>query len=553
MRRRLPVPALLALSLLTGAGALAQAEAERRLDEAIARLRTALGPEVRLEIGRRQVDPVTGEALLSDVVLAEGPKRLAIPEVRLRDVGPERIGRAELRRATLTEPDGGSGEIARLLVVGMPLPPQGAALDLGNLQIEAAEAEAVRIDSPSQGMVRLARLAVRGVAPGAVGGGVAEGLEYRGVGTDPQAFRLGRVALEELVLPLASGSFEPKAFRAGRIALEGAELRDPKSRTSLSLGRMALADWVPGRLTSFALEDLRMAAPTDTFGVAEMTLGRIAATGIDAAAALSATLEQRQLPDPRPGTPQRVALEGLDIRGDGQPLAAVARIAMDASMEGGIGTGALLAEGLRLVPPRGQAAWLEAMGFREVAGGFELRGTMPRAGGRLEVAPLALAWEGAGTLRVTAQVDDMPPTPPEGAEVKPEAMLAGFAAARLAGLTLTLRDQGLLGRVLAQQAREQRMPEARLREQWAQMVLAMPVPGGAAQQPPGRRGAPQPATKDAADPFAPMRQAVAAFIRQPGTLEVTLRPAKPLPFAELAGLGDPAAAVQRLGLSVVAR
>ena len=60
MRLRL-IPFLLGGMLLAGgAGALAQAEAERRLEAAIAQLRSALGPEARLEIGGRRVDPVSG-------------------------------------------------------------------------------------------------------------------------------------------------------------------------------------------------------------------------------------------------------------------------------------------------------------------------------------------------------------------------------------------------------------------------------------------------------------------------------------------------------------
>uniref|UniRef100_UPI0022EB0AF8 hypothetical protein n=1 Tax=Falsiroseomonas oryzae TaxID=2766473 RepID=UPI0022EB0AF8 len=157
------------------------------------------------------------------------------------------------------------------------------------------------------------------------------------------------------------------------------------------------------------------------------------------------------------------------------------------------------------------------------------------------------------TLNLAAQVDGIPAAPPEGSAVDPDATAAQFAAARLAGLTLSLRDHGLLGRMVASQARQQRIPEARLREQWAQMALAMPIPGA---PPPARRGA-QPPAKDAAaaDPFAPMRQALASFIRQPGTLEITLNPPKPLAFAEMGGFagGNPAEALQRLGLTVVAR
>jgi hypothetical protein len=70
------------------------------------------------------------------------------------------------------------------------------------------------------------------------------------------------------------------------------------------------------------------------------------------------------------------------------------------------------------------------------------------------------------------------------------------------------------------------------------MALALPVPGA----------------NPANDPFLSVRQALAAFIRQPGTLEIALRPKAPVPLAELtAVLADPAGTAQRLGLTATAR
>ena len=83
---------------LTAAGALAQAEAERRLDAAIERLRSAIGPEARITIGRREVDPVTGRARLTDVVLSDPETRTTIAEILLNELSDTRLGRAELRQ-----------------------------------------------------------------------------------------------------------------------------------------------------------------------------------------------------------------------------------------------------------------------------------------------------------------------------------------------------------------------------------------------------------------------------------------------------------------------
>jgi hypothetical protein len=292
-----------------------------------------------------------------------------------------------------------------------------------------------------------------------------------------------------------------------------------------------------------------------------------------------------------------VLLSGLNAAMDGTPVVALNSFVTEAALENGILSAAILLDGLRVTPLRGQADWLEALGYREIAGGNELRATQPRAGGRLEIEPWRIALEQAGTLTLSLRAEEMPPTPPAGATLDPDQVMAGLMRAQLGGMTLTYRDQGLFGRVLSMQARQQRIPEQRLREQWAQMALAMPIPGAGPERPaqpprgraqPTRPPAPQaaapapatpqgtggkakigmgpapapapaagpaPAATDGGDPFPAMRQAIAAFIRQPGTLEIALRPAQPVPFADMAGMAGtpPGQTAQRLGLSVTHR
>jgi hypothetical protein len=552
MRLRLPGLALSGLLLLGTAGALAQAEAERRLDAAIERLRATLGPDAKLQIGRRQVDPVTGRAVLSEVVLLDGANRLTVPELALSDVSDTRIGRAEAMRVTYRGPGNAAGEAARILVAGLPLPPPAGAIDLTTLAFAALEVEGARVTDPARGNVQLARLALRDWTPAGIGGGTLEGFDFRSGTADGPDMQLGRAALEAVTLPVTLGKFDPAAFRATRLMLEGAALRDPTNAVDIGLARLALAGWVPGRLSDLAAEGVRLGAPAGAMGDIDMRLARATATGMDLAGITAAVATSSQLPDPVPGVVQRLLFEGLEGRSGGQPLLTLARLATEGGLEAGVLRGGLVAEGFRLTPPPSQAAWLAGVGYSEVAGGFELRGSMPRDGGRMEVAPLGIAWNEAAALRLTATVEGMPALPAPGQAVAPEEQLSRHAAARLGGLVLSWRDEGLLGRVIAMQARQQRIPESRLREQWAQMALAMPVPGA----PPPGRGAPQAKGGAAAsDPFAPIREALASFIRRPGTLEITLAPPKPIPFMEMAGLanGGPAQLVQVLGLSVVAR
>lgn len=466
MSPRLPGLVLIGCLSLAGAGALAQAEAERRLDVAIERLRAALGPDAKLEIGARRIDPVTGRATLTEVVLTQGDNRMTVPELLLAELEESRIGRAELLRTTFRS-DGTNGEIARLVLAGFPIPTAGKTLDLAGLSFAALEVEAARMEDPGRGVMRLGRLAARDWTPQGLGAGTLEEFEYRDAAAEPQVMRLGRVALDAVTLPLTNREFDPLAFRAGRITIENVALRDPEKQVTIALGRIALQDWTAGRPVSLMLEALQLVAPAGDAGQLELSLARFDAVGLDAPNTLAAVMNGVQMPDPFPGTPQRIAVEGLDAAWQGQPVLTLARLAIEGMLADGVAQGALTAEGLRVTPPPGQADWLDALGYREISGGLELRGRAPRAGGLLEIEPMRIAWQEAATLTLAAQVDGVPGAPEAGAPVQPEAAASALAEARLVRATLALRDQGLLGRVLTQQARQQRMPEARLREQWA--------------------------------------------------------------------------------------
>lgn len=531
------------------AGALAQAEAERRLDAAIERLRAALGPDTRLTIGQRQIDPVTGRARLGDIVLTEGGRQLTVAEAVLQDLADDRLGLVDLRGIRMQESKSDRVEAARLLVAELPLPAPGTELDLARLSFARLELEALRAESQAHGLIAIGRLAAQGYAPGSLRQASAEGLEYRGTDPDPQSFRLGRLTLSGLAFPEPGAEVEPRAFRLEQVALEGASLRDPGKAVGISLDRLALRGWAPGSLADAAAEGLRLEAELGAMGPGEMRLARLALSGIDGAGTLNALMEDEQPPAPQPGTPQRVALEGFALTAGGQPLFALDRLAMDGTMDAaGNATGALALEGLRASLPAGSVPPLEDLGYREIAGGMELRGTAQTEEGRLGIAPLRLSWQQAGTLTVTAELEGIA-TPAAGTALDAAAQAAQFAEARLVGMTLRWRDEGLTGRAIAQQARAQRQPEARLREQWAQLALTMPVPGEAPRRPAGQ-GVKAPATAEP-DSLAPIRQAIAAFIRQPAEIEFSARPPKPIAFEAMSalGAGGPAAAVRMLGIT----
>lgn len=584
MHLRLASFALVGILGLSTAGAVAQAEAERQLDAALERLRLAFGPEARLAVGMRQVDPVTGRARLGDLTITAPRERISVTELLLQDVTETRLGRAEARSVVLVTnigTDDDRFEVARLVLGGMALPAAGQSFSLATFELGSMELEALR-GTGKPGVLAVGRASLEGYGPGVLGAATVDGMDFRDPAKDGVAFRLGRAAVQSMVLPPLDGSMpDPRQFSVQMLTLEGAELRDPDKQVDVAVGRFALRDWVPGRLTDLALEGVRVAAPFGTLGAGDVRIGRIASQGIDMAATTAALMDGVQVPDPVAGTPQTVVMEGLTAEAAGQPVFALGRTTIEASMDAsGLAETSMALQGLRLTLPPGTAAWLDQHGYREIAGGLELRGSARREGGVLDVAPFGLNWDQAGSVALSTSLTGMP-LPRPGEKQDDDAIMAQLMRARLHGLTLSLRDQGLVGRVLAQQARSQGVPEAQLREQYAQMALAMPVPGaepsGPGRRPapgrteapaPARKGAPAPApqpgvskrgtaeaTPPAADPFQSVRQALASFIRQPGELEFTLRPPQPVSFEAMQGLtaAGPVEAARRLGLSAVAR
>lgn len=538
---------------LTAAGALAQAEAERRLDAAIERLRSAIGPEARITIGRREVDPVSGRARLSEVLITDPETRTTIAEILLNDLAEARLGRAELRQIRGERGKEQTIDLGRLVIGGLPLPAAGQGFDLGSFAIDLLEIEGLRAISAEDGTLSIGRLSIEAYAPGSLRAARVEGFGFDGTASDAVRVRIGRFNANGLAMPRADAKdIDPRSFRAEGFSIEGVELRDPDRDVEMTLGRVVLRDWVPGKLTEFALEGLAVAAPLDALGDGEIRVGRIDFTGIDAATTLAAVLNEVQPPDPVPGSPQRFSVQGLDVLADGLPLFNLGRFATEATLDSsGLMAASLVAEGFALALPPGMAGWLEQVGYRDIRGGLEVRGTANPNGGRLDVEPLRIAWEQAGALTILAQAQGLPRIAP-GERADPASYAASLAAGKLAGLTLRWEEAGLLERVLVNQARAQRVSPAQLREQWAQMALAIPLPGTPAPRP--QRGRPAPTQASGPDAFTPMREAIARFIRNPSTLEIALRPPTPIAFGEMQERANagPIEAARIFGLSVTA-
>ncbi len=306
------------------------------------------------------------------------------------------------------------------------------------------------------------------------------------------------------------------------LRVEGLLVRDGPD-SEVRLAQAVLEDYGPGRQTRFSLGGLAVKLkPGDT--VESVTLRRAVLRGMDVATI--ATMVSRNQTPPTAG---RLALELEEVVATGpnnRPVAGIGSLRLTSDQpEGGVGVGNFAVRALRLNPVAGMDTWMRRLGYTALLFDLTADSRYDPVGGRMELTSLSLVGRDIGTLSLAFGAD--------GAAAA--AMQNGdWSGLRLLSAGLRYIDQGLFGRLMAQQAREGRTPEAQLREQYANMA------GGVMAQP----------------ALAPVREAVQRFIRgQAHEVEITLHPPQPVPLAEFQqpAMTNPAEAAQRLGLGAVAR
>lgn len=543
----------LPLALAAGLGAQAQMEADRQLDAAIARLRAGLGPEGAVEWRSRSVDPVSGTARLAGVTVRRGAERMTAEEVVLGELAGDRVGRAVLsglrmEGVTSDKPGRIVATAGRVSLSGLVLPavpggaPGTAGVDWSAASAEEAVAEGMRMENPGRGDAELGRLSVAGYAPGRLREAVLEGFRFTDRSDGEVRIRLGRARLAGAVVPRIGAEVDPWALAADAAQLEGVELAVEKQQVTLRLGRAQAEGWGPGRLATLGLEGLGVEGETPESGPFTAELGRMSLTGVpvrDIAHALAHDVNPPQL---GPGQEQLGEAEGFAISSKGAPLLRIgrlrARAGWDAAMPG-VELGSVGVEGLALdLPAEYGGSWLDGLGFKRVLGGLELATRLVRAEGRLLTDPFALRAEGMARLGFTVDLRGFEtPVPGQPVADDPMAMMAGWS---LGGFTMRYTEDGLLRALLAQQAAQERVPERQLRERYAAMVMQMPIPGAGA----GKGGA----------ELGRLRAALAAFARDLGSIEVSLRPAKPVPLLELMAASSmpPDELVRRMNITATA-
>jgi hypothetical protein len=553
MRRR----ALLLASCIAvpvALGALAQAEAERQLDAAIARLRAGLGPDGAVEWRGRSVDPVTGTARFQGLTIRQGSSRLTVQEAVLGDVREDRIGQASLNglriEAVARGPSGTAVVTAgrvTLNALAVPAAGSGPAVDWPAVAVEQAVAEGLRAEVQGRGDADLGRLTLSGYAPGRAREVVIEGLrldDRHNRHNGATRILLGRARLAGAEFPRIGQRFDPWALAADDAVLEGAEVTVEKQNGRVRLGRAHLGNWREGQIASLAAEGLSVSGDTPDTGPFTAELGRLALSGIAARDTAYAIAHDLNPPQAAPGQEQAGEMEGLAVSQNGAPLLRLGSLRLRNSWEGAgtpVALGSLALDGLAVDLPAGYGGdWLANLGFKAILARIGVQTRLNSEEQRLVTDSFTIEATGMASLGLSMDVrgfEAPAPGQPSAANDDPLAVISQWS---VAGFTIRYTEEGLVGALLARQAAREQVPEAQLRERYAQMVLRTPVPGANA----GKEVA----------ALRPIREALASFARDPGTIEISLRPPKPVPMLELAGIVGmpPEQAVRNLNLTVTA-
>jgi hypothetical protein len=322
--------------------------------------------------------------------------------------------------------------------------------------------------------------------------------------------------------PAAGQPRTPDLVALDSLRVEGFVLTNTDA-SGLRVDQASLEDYGPGRQTRVALGGMTLQVQPGQ-DVQRVTLRRAVVRGLDLA--VVATAASRNQPPPTAG---RIALEleeAAAVGTGGRSLGSLGSLRVTSDQpENGVGIGSVALRALRLEPIAGADVWMQRLGYTNLLFDLTADSRYDPAGGRIDLTSMSLVGRDMGTLSLAFSGD--------GAATS--AMQRGdFAGLRLISAGLRYIDQGLVGRLIGQQARSSNTPEPQLREQYANMA------GGALAQP----------------ALAPVREALQRFIRgQAREVEVTLHPAQPVAILELQQRppANPADAVARLGLGAVAR
>ncbi|MCB4821501.1 hypothetical protein [Roseicella aerolata] len=358
--------------------------------------------------------------------------------------------------------------------------------------------------------------------------GAASAREVVLTGSDGLVTRIARLELRGLAAP---GGGAPDALALDSLRLESVVgLGDPQ----MAIGEATLEEYGQGRPGRLTITGLDLLSPQAGL-LDRLRVGRITLRGLDLAAAVAAMAAQEA--PPRAAGGYALEVEEVAATLADQPVASLGALRIQGDPPaGGIEAGRVALRELRLEPFPGLAEWLRRFGYAALSADLTAESRYDRAAGRLEIGLLSLAGREMGVLGLSITLDGVTPEAAEGAEWE-QLALVGFA--------LRYLDQSLYGRAVRDQAQRLRLPEARVREQWASQAAAAlsAGPGGGSAR--GPAGA-----------LAPVLGAVQRFLRgEAREVEITARPPRPVPLGDVpaALMGGPAETQRVLGLGGTAR
>lgn len=314
---------------------------------------------------------------------------------------------------------------------------------------------------------------------------------------------------------------QPDDFKIARLLMEG--IAAPGA-PSFTIARLRLAAWGIGQRGEAEIAGMEFTGIPNN-PIDAMSIGRIAATGLDMASLATAATQSRS-PGQQPPGRQTVSLEGVTMRGGGTVLGGLENLSIEGETDAqGSGNGRLALRGLRAERTPLSAEALDAVGLDRLDASLTLEGTYEAAAGRLAIPAFALGVRELGALALALRLEGWTPQAAQNQDM---------SAVRLRDARLRYADQSLYRRAVRSQAQRQGGGEDAVRDSHAQMLGALLS-----------SGAPIPALDG-------LRDVLLRFVRgEINVVELQLRPNAPVPVMALPNTAQqgPAALIRQLGVT----
>jgi hypothetical protein len=372
------------------------------------------------------------------------------------------------------------------------------------------------------GELAAAELTLDRLRPDGIAAFTARDATVTGVGS--AALAIGRIELRDLAVTLPDPGSDPgetprpEQVSLGFLRLEAVTLEGDHP---MVLNEVVVEDYRPGQPGRASLAGLDVLMPEA--GVLDrLRIGRITLSGLDFPATVAALTDEAT--PPRPPTNYALAVEEVRLTQGDQPIGSLGALrVMGVPDAGGIDTGRVTLEALRLEPFPAVAKWLERLDYAALTGDFSAETRFDAAAGRLELVGLLFGVRDAAALGLSVTLDGVTTEAAEAMD---------FDDTKLVDFALRYLDQSLLRRLAAAEAGTTRRTERQIRDGWAGQAAGALGGGG------------------------PVLAAVQRLLRgQAQQLDIIARPPEPVPVGELPGLalGGAAAAQRRLGVTATAR